>query len=64
MKIWSISLILEKCKSKLQSLHTSQNGHHLETINAGEGMEKTKLSYTLMEMQIGIANTENGVESP
>ena len=37
------------------SLHTGQNGHHhkkvykqsLQTINAGEGMEKSEPSYTV-----------------
>ena len=40
----------EKCKSKLQwdTPHISQNGHHkksLQTINAGEGVEKREHSY-------------------
>ena len=32
------------------SLHTGQNGHHqknLQTINAGEGVEKREPSYTV-----------------
>ena len=26
--------------------HTSQNAHHLQTVNAGEGVEKREPSYT------------------
>ena len=49
MKRCSTSLI-EKCNSELQrvSLHTGQDDHHqksLQTINAGEGMEKRTLLF-------------------
>ena len=44
-------LLLEKCKSRLQwdIPHTSQNGHqqkNLQTVNAGEGVEKRECSCT------------------
>ena len=42
--------LLEKCKSKLQwgiiSHQSKQSSKSLQTINAGEGVEKRKLSYT------------------
>ena len=44
--------------------HASQNGCYqsLQTINAGEGMEKREPSYTLVGMQTSTATMENSVE--
>ena len=56
--IMCVHALLEKCKSKLQKKksynevlsQTSQNDHHqkiLQTISAGEGVEKRETSYTV-----------------
>ena len=54
-----VQALLDKCKSKLQKKkksynevlsQTSQNDHHqknLQTISAGEGVEKRETSYTV-----------------
>jgi len=37
------TLLLEKCKEKVQGPHSSNNGHHqknLQTVNTGEEVEK------------------------
>ena len=47
--------------------HTSQNGYYpksLQTINAGEGVEKREPSYPVGGMQTSIATMENSVEIP
>ena len=52
IKEYSTSLILEKCKSKLQRGVTSHQSEwpsskNLQTRNAGEGVEKREPSYTV-----------------
>ena len=46
--------------------HAGQNDCYqsLQTINAGEGVEKREPSYTLVGMQTSTATMENGVEIP
>ena len=46
------------------SSQTGPNGCYqsLQTINAGEGMEKREPSYTLVGMQTSTATMENSVE--
>ena len=48
------------------SSQTGLNGCYqsLQTVNAGEGVEKREPSYTLMGMQTSTATMENSVEIP
>ena len=60
-------LLLEKCKSKLQwgiTSHWSEwpSSKNLQTINAGEGVEKRNLP--LLRGQIGTITMENSMEIP
>ena len=61
--------LLEKYKSILQWGITSHPlkwplSQNLQTMNAGEGMEKKKSSYTVNGNEIGTATMENSMEVP
>ena len=65
MKRCSTSLTINEIQIKTTTRlsHTSQNGHHLEVYNAGEGVQKSPPTL-LMGMSVGTATMENSMEVP
>ena len=70
MKRWPASLITRETQIKTTmklSPHTGQNEHHqksLQTINAGEGVEKRNTLALLVGMHTDTATMENSMEIP
>ena len=66
METWSLSVIIRGMQIKLQwgiiSYQSEWPSSKSLQINAGEGVEKQELSYTVVRMKIGTVTMKNHIE--